>query len=163
MAEHVTDLLSAYLDHELDDFEQKRVEYHLSFCSECRREFAELASLKQQIDKVYESVQVPEGLEQAVMKNIGQRQFAHGIGKWMAVAVAALLAVVVFMSMSSIVGFGTAIVSAIVNVGFSLLHMVPFIVSSIPSLFVIVLVTAVVLIVASLWSLHRLLETRTVS
>jgi len=163
MAEHVKDLLSAYLDHELDDVEQKRVEHHLSHCSECRQEFEKLALLKQQIYMAYGSVQAPEGLEQAVMENIRQRQFAYGIGKWVAAAVAALLAIVVVMTMSSIVYFGTAIVSAVVNIGFSLLHMIPFIVSSIPSLLGIVLVTAVILIIVSLWSLHRLLETRAIS
>ncbi|HEX6922274.1 MAG TPA: zf-HC2 domain-containing protein [Bacillales bacterium] len=166
MAEHVQNLLSAYIDDELDERDRKQVESHLRNCPRCLQEFEELRTLQQQLYTVYESVEAPDEFEISVMEKIeGQRlDSSHNrenqLVKWAIAIFAASLMIVVFIYMAPLIYLGLTLASTSVTIGFHLLHTVSQIVSSIPYLLGTLLVGAAILIVLSLWSLHKILESQ---
>lgn len=160
MAEHVRDLLSAYLDQELSHEEQRQVERHLNHCLACQEEMEVLASLKEQTALAYAAVEIPEGIEEAVMAKIAEHQRAFYVAsaarKWGSVVLAALLAVLLYNQIAPAVSF-------ILAMGYRFLQVISFLVTSTPYLLGIVFAVAIMLIIFSVWSLRRLLGAETFS
>lgn len=63
------DLLSARLDGELTEAQERELEAHLAACPECRAAGAQLAALRPAFDEL-EDVPAPEGLAQSVMDRV---------------------------------------------------------------------------------------------
>ncbi|HET7577704.1 MAG TPA: anti-sigma factor [Bacillales bacterium] len=167
MADHVSGLLSAYLDQELDDKEKERVEQHLENCPACHEELESLAALKKQIAFAYETVEAPDGLEMAVMDKIEERrhtvQTAAAVRKWGMAVMAVFLVAILVNEAAPAFSLGAAMVTFMVRTSFRLLQVLPFFVTSVPYLQGIVFAAAIGMIIFSLWSLRRLLGAGTFS
>lgn len=167
MADHVSSQLSAYLDHELDNEEKERVEQHLAHCPACHEELESLAVLKRQIAFAYETVEAPDGLENAIMDKIKERRSpvttTAAVRKWGMAIIAVFLAAVFYSQVAPAVSLGAAMVAFIVRTGFRLFQVLPFFVTSVPYLLGVVFAAAIGMIIFSLWSLRRLLGAGTFS
>lgn len=61
MTQHIEQpLLSAYLDQELEHWQQQRIEKHLAHCVQCRGYLHDLISLQQQLQQLKAATRVPE-------------------------------------------------------------------------------------------------------
>ena len=65
MASHVVMELLAYLDGELSDREQARVDAHLAECARCAAELEQLQTLRQELDATFDAAPTPVRLPAA--------------------------------------------------------------------------------------------------
>lgn len=166
MDNHVIEYISAYMDDELNHNETQSVEVHLQDCSACRQYLEELISIKEQMAMAYGSIQAPDTLGQSVMASIRQPQTApkrqHSLTKWVIAVMSILIISIICIQMSPAVYSGFNFASTAVTITFSVLHSISLIISSIPSLLGVILAITLLIIALSVWSLHRLLETRAI-
>lgn len=161
MPEHVKDLISAYLDEELNGMEVQHVEHHLSRCPECRKELAELKELREEMTFAYSSIEAPDGFVDSVMAEIGtsspvSKKF-EAFKKWIIALLVIFMVTVLSMQIAPFLSLGAAMVTFVFNFGFELLRFISFIISKIPYMLGFVCAVAGSLILLSLWSLKRLL------
>jgi hypothetical protein len=76
---HLDDLLTGYLDGELDDAARSHADQHLAGCAECRRELDELGRVKA-ILRGAPAVDPPFGFIERVIRDRRRRRFAPAIG-----------------------------------------------------------------------------------
>lgn len=175
MDKHVSDLLSAYLDHELTDAERLQVENHLRACHTCRTLLDELSLLTMTLSSVYQSAEVPDSIEQRVMLRIAQHDAAHppitsdrtllhrggretanSTMWWANIAFAVLLGT--FGGIAVLFGsFGLGPILSGFKILTSLLHGIAIAAGSIPYLAIGLAGLSGMLLLLSLWSLRRLL------
>jgi negative regulator of sigma E activity len=84
-SEHVTELLSAYIDGELSDSERERVERHLEHCEECRDELEELRQTAELVGSLPQQ-ELPEGFRQELRQQLlveatGEQRDRSGAGR----------------------------------------------------------------------------------
>ncbi|MGG1690768.1 zf-HC2 domain-containing protein, partial [Heyndrickxia ginsengihumi] len=71
MGEHVEDLLSAYIDHELDEKDLLVVERHISVCPSCQQELDHLKMIQEEMIRFYQDIEIPSmNFEKAVTAKI---------------------------------------------------------------------------------------------
>ncbi|MGV3487298.1 MAG: zf-HC2 domain-containing protein [Tuberibacillus sp.] len=161
MAEHVKELLSAYLDNELNDEDTRRVHEHLRNCEECRDSLYELQLLKDNIFYAYENIDVPVNLEASIMDRIFVMEQDASPKNDFAVWVTGAVAFVIMASMAAFIApvmyFIARFTYKLASIGFTVLHTVPIVVSAIPYLSYILYGGAIILIAISSWLLYRLL------
>ncbi|MBH8597272.1 MULTISPECIES: zf-HC2 domain-containing protein [unclassified Thermoactinomyces] len=71
---HVKEMLSAYMDHELPASEKEEVEKHLQTCSDCRDALDRLMEMKMLLAQSLEEIEIPEAFTNKVMLTIDQRE-----------------------------------------------------------------------------------------
>lgn len=161
MAEHVKDLLSAYLDEELNKNEVQKVDQHLKACPACRKELKELNLLRDRIFSAYSSVDVPVGFVDQVMAGIEKPQPVSEkfsvFRKWAIALVVVFILAVLSMQLAPFISFGAAMVTFVFNFGYEMLRFISFIISKIPYMLGLVCAVTGSLIMISVWSLKRLL------
>src|ERR1700733_491937 len=77
--EHVTELLSAYLDGMLADNDRLKAEAHLAACPDCRRELKELKAVSKMVSELPQ-----EPLPAGFMERLQQRREAESGSRWFA-------------------------------------------------------------------------------
>lgn len=164
MAEHVEELLSAYLDRELNETEHKKVKVHLRHCSECREELKGLEWLKEQMAFTYQNIEAPVGFEYRLAERIEETQQRKDDSRKRALGfIGAFLVAAVLFALAPALSLGAAMTTFVVHISYDLLSIVPFLFSAVPLMLGTVCLVAVLLIILSLWSLRRLLEARSLS
>lgn len=175
MDKHVSDLLSAYLDHELTDLERLQVENHLRACHTCRTLLDELSVLQITVSSVYQSAEAPDSIGQRVMARIAHhraghhpitaertllqrrgRETANSTMWWANIAFSILLGA--FGGIAVLFGsFGLRPILSGFKILASFLHGIAIAAGSIPYLAIGLAGLSGTLLLLSLWSLHRLL------
>lgn len=156
----IQELISAYIDNELPDDERVIVNDHLSDCQECRSLLQELSALKQTVFNYYNFIEVPD-VEGRVIEKIKQMHAAK-YPIWMIVPLScAMTAMIVTLLLFYIFSPVAIIGSSIYSIMLSVLHLMPRLIGAIPILLdEIFAFTAILLLLISAWSLHRLLGAR---
>ncbi|MCF6093025.1 zf-HC2 domain-containing protein [Microaerobacter geothermalis] len=159
--EHVKELISAYIDHELSDSERLLVENHLTTCKECQSLAKELSLMSQQITNYYQSVDVPDDFEQKVfadLNGLASDQISDNKTlKWIAIFASVLLLVVFLASFSPIVLMIVGLASSFFTIMYSLIRIIPLIITQIPYLTGGSMMLAFFVMLLSVWSLRHLL------
>jgi hypothetical protein len=114
MNEHVTDLLGAYLDGELETRVHERVRGHLTGCSICRRELAGLRKLSGLLSSATSPAVSSEVFSARLTPHLTPRPVVREVSRtrqivWLLIPVAVLIA---FLFVKLIFGMGAALVIA---------------------------------------------------
>ncbi|WP_018661747.1 anti-sigma factor family protein [Heyndrickxia acidiproducens] len=163
MDEHVEDLLSAFIDHELNKKERQKVESHLSVCPACRKELEQLRAVKTEFISFYHHIEPPDfHFEKAVKAKISQQENRlemnyHGLIWFFTLCVLAAGFTMYFVLRTPFY-VGVNIASALVNICASSFHIALSIFSAIPSLFAIIAIAASVMLAICLWLVLNLLK-----
>lgn len=157
---HVDELISAYIDHELSDAENERVETHLDSCQECYSLMKSFQSMKEQIYIAYQSVGVPSHFEQHIMERIEhsvteQARLNHLF--WVILIPPILLISMFFFFFSKSFYFGAKVASTIFKLMLGLFHILTIVFSITPYFMVSLILFATVILLTSIWSLRHLL------
>ncbi|HET7657478.1 MAG TPA: zf-HC2 domain-containing protein, partial [Bacillales bacterium] len=136
MSEHVKDLLSAYLDAELNDPDAQKVAQHIKQCQECWKELKELDELRGQIAFAYRSIEAPVGFVEQILADIEAPNPESGkvsaYKKWAIALVAVFVLTLLSMQMAPFLSLGAAMVTFVFNIGFEFLRFISFVISKIP-------------------------------
>jgi predicted anti-sigma-YlaC factor YlaD len=167
MHDGIKELLSGYVDNEVSVQERRDIEEHLHICTECSREVEDLLWLKREMAVVYSLNMEPNlQFEQAVMNEIrkhNQQIQAMSRGKRAAVGFLAVLLFSVFLLQTSpFMYVAVKFAFAFLNIGISLIHALGAILSSVPYVMEIMMLTVILILVFSGWSIRRLLVTKTI-
>ncbi|MFC5530278.1 anti-sigma factor family protein [Cohnella yongneupensis] len=156
--DHPLDQLSAYVDHELDESEHERVDFHLDECESCRALTAELTEMRSLIANAYQSIEAPVRMEQHVMSIIEQRSSDPMIASFglTAVPIAGLLLLflVLYLYGSVALNFLSITFSFIVTSA----HVFSHIASSTPVMWGAIFLIAIFVFLLSGLSLRRILR-----
>ncbi|MDF2904433.1 MAG: hypothetical protein K0S25_2071 [Bacillus sp. (in: firmicutes)] len=166
MHDHVKSLLSAYVDDELDSEETSIIDHHVALCEECKHELDHLMFMKKEIMALFHFVEAPdEQFEQSVMKEIADLSWKKRnvfrpllLGSTFAFV---FLFGLVFLKMGHFLFIGMKLATAFVKMALSVVHALVAISSSIPSIFGVFIITSLIIIAISGWSIRYLLETNT--
>lgn len=161
MAEHVRELLSAYIDNEVNRDEEELVRNHLKHCEECRESLYELELLKDNVFYAYENIEVPVGLEASIMNRIHvlerDKTPVNHLAGWMT----GLVGVLILLGLAALVAPFVYIIGKIgpvfARTFMKVLHTVPIVMDAIPYFSFVLYGAAVILIIFSGWFLLRLL------
>ncbi len=145
MSEHVSKLLSAYIDEEVTRNEAELVEKHLTDCSACYQEYKNLKWTKQFIGDTYENVPVPLSLENKIINEL-QASEQENRSKRVQVAVAAgmIFMAMIFTILHFIPG-GLTLGSSLLRFSYTLLHASALSLSTFPYLFGVLGVISIIL------------------
>lgn len=161
MQEHVEELISSYIDGEVTDDERQLIETHLKNCNQCQVLMEEMVTMKNNVFLVYEFVEIPQSLEENVLAVIGTDKTAKDTLRikmsWFVFAFFIALTLLIVLALSPIGIFIVSLSSSVFNIMFSLLRVIPILISSVPQLLVGISVFIVVLFITSTWFLRRLL------
>jgi predicted anti-sigma-YlaC factor YlaD len=155
MNQHVEDLISAYLDDECTHEEKIQVEQHLVHCSSCRQLFDDLMQIRSSISQTFQTLDIPERIEQRVITVLEQREF-QAFSWWIRGIILFPVLLGIFM-LIPIFKWGTALIKGLFHLSSSILQVIPVLISAIPFMSIIISLWAVFLLIVSIWSLRRLL------
>ena len=113
MTNHPDDLLSAYIDKELDVNEHRQVEEHLRACKQCQVLVDELLDLQFQVLNAYRAVEAPHDMESLILQKIDRKSIIPSMNlAWLAIPLAGIfilsliwfhLGVVLFQLLSQVI------------------------------------------------------------
>jgi predicted anti-sigma-YlaC factor YlaD len=86
--ERMSELISSYLDHELDEEQRRQVEEHIEHCPECRKEYGEMARFEEVMRKMTLK-QPPKEAWQVYSESVYNR-VERGIG-WILLSIGAMI------------------------------------------------------------------------
>ncbi|MGV3466269.1 MAG: anti-sigma factor family protein [Heyndrickxia sp.] len=166
MNEHVDELLSAYIDDELSEMEREKVKNHLELCTRCDAEFHELQEIKEGISFLYGSIEIPDfQFENAVMAKIKELNPKTSIYyRWIVGVPTLFMAIIIAISLfafSDIFYVGVTVASEMIKIAVSLSHTFVSVLSSIPFLLEVFVITTIIIVGLSVWSVRYLLRTKT--
>ncbi|WCN36902.1 zf-HC2 domain-containing protein [Aneurinibacillus uraniidurans] len=162
--EHMEDMLSAYLDHELSAEEYSAVEEHIEACEECRDLVDELSFIKQQTFDTYQFIAVPDSVTDKIMEairaNTGvteNRNYAKLAAIFASVSVIFFTPILLYAGAigSNLFSSFVAIVVVIWKTGMLVMSNTPSFVSGLAGF-------AIFLLLLSIWFLRKLLSVRIV-
>jgi anti-sigma factor RsiW len=159
--EHVDELISAYLDNELTEAERVLVELHIGTCKECRALVEDFLAMKSQLFTVYQSIEIPDNLEQRVLASLEQKPKTttrrYTVVPWVLTGSAVTLLLLFMVSLSPLATLSIGLFSSLVTIMVSVLQVVPVFAASLPSLFIGIAGVTVFLLFLLIWSLRRFL------
>ncbi|MFC7392044.1 anti-sigma factor family protein [Scopulibacillus cellulosilyticus] len=166
MHEYVEELLSPYIDDELNSEERKAVEQHLKTCKQCREEVEDLRFLKTQMLSAYKTIEIPDiGFEQEVIRKIqileAENRKAFSWKFCTALVIGILVIIFALLKLSPILYASLRVVYTLFAVGTRITHALLVIVSDVPYLLGAFIIVTLILIVISGWSVRRLFGTKT--
>lgn len=158
MMNHPDDLLSAYIDNELNANEHRIIEDHLASCEQCRTLFEDLLLMKDQVSSTFQDFEAPENLEQKIINEIKLNSAAKPITKvWVTLPVAGILAVLIVFILSGPVF--VKLISILFKFIAVLIFVIPSVLTSVPSLFGASILFSIFILIFSSFYLRRLLRT----
>lgn len=123
---HVDDLLSAYIDGELELRDREQVEEHLRHCSRCREEFEQLSAAARAFSMYYRPLEAPADTVSKIMLKIDLKKQRKEKWEWLLVfsflACSFLLTFVVLNPMFRIV---YTVLAVLITVSVEILQEVP--------------------------------------
>ncbi|TCS81254.1 anti-sigma factor family protein [Tepidibacillus fermentans] len=150
------ELISAYVDDELEVFERNLIEEHLMSCENCLELYNDLKKMKELITLTYRSIQIPQDLEQKIMERInqGETEIPLMINKipWLQFILPLFVISLLITSQPLILSFG--IISSVTKV---LLSIIPVVIHIVPYLLGVIIFLSLIAILFSIWSLRRLM------
>ncbi|PWW04736.1 putative zinc finger protein [Paenibacillus cellulosilyticus] len=155
MTSHPEDLLSAYVDDEISEEERQVIEAHLVSCESCQSFVDELYSFKLQMQTILTLEQPSVQFETRVMQAIRQ-QSTDFRTTWLTLPlIAMMLLSAVGITMALMYGkFIHGFIRLFVAIVYAITHMV----SEIPFVSISVIVVSLFVLVASIYSLRRVLQ-----
>jgi anti-sigma factor RsiW len=162
MNDHVHELLSAFIDGELNEKERKKVVDHVAECRQCSDELKELQWLKEELFAAYQSIEIPNAqFEQSVVEKIKKvsspyrsiNRYVH----WTMGLGVLLLAAVILFKMGTVLYIAIKVAASFVHIGLSVLHALASVLSSIPLLFLACFIISIVILGISIWAIQYLL------
>ncbi|MBE3569862.1 MAG: zf-HC2 domain-containing protein [Bacillales bacterium] len=165
MNDHVHELLSAFIDGELNEEERKKVVDHLAECRQCSNELKELQWLKGELFAAYHSIEIPNvQFEHSVVKKIKKISSPHQpmnrYVRWTMSFIALLMAAFIVFKMGTVFYIGITLAASFVHIGLSVLHALATVLSSIPLLFLACLIISIVILGISIWAIQYLLRVK---
>ncbi|MCY9669857.1 zf-HC2 domain-containing protein [Paenibacillus alginolyticus] len=158
MINHPDDILSAYIDNELNDDENRILEEHLAYCEQCQTLYEDLLHLKFQASSAFQDFEAPVDLEQRIMNEINLNPAAKPINKaWVTLPVLGILTVLIVLILSGPV-FVT-LISILFKFIAVLVFVIPSVLTSVPSLFGASIIFSIFMLIFSSFYLRRLLQT----
>ncbi|MBM7644136.1 anti-sigma factor RsiW [Scopulibacillus daqui] len=166
MHEYMGELLSPYIDDELNGEERRLVEDHIKTCKQCQEEVEELRFLKAQMQSFYQGIDIPDiSFEEAVIRKIQtieqEQQEVFSWKFWAALAVGMCVIISVLLTLSPFLYACIRVLYTLFNVGARIAHAVMIIALDMPYLTGALIITTLILIIISGWSVSRLLGTKT--
>ncbi|WP_339061601.1 sigma-70 family RNA polymerase sigma factor [Tepidibacillus marianensis] len=153
---HPEELISSYIDEELEESDRILVEEHLQTCDRCLNLFNEIKELKNLIHFTYQSIQAPSTIEEKIMVKINQEEtmIMSIVNKipWLPMILPLLILVLYITSQPLRLSLG--IISSMAKVIF---HLIPIVVNIVPFLLGSIIFTSLVAVLFSLWSLRQLM------
>lgn len=157
MAEHIGDLLSLYIDGEINGQDRKKIEKHLALCPECKEQLHELSSMRDQIKSAFKMIDVPDRIEDMVMSEIHQVMIKKYI--FVAITLMAGMGLFFFLSMIQILTAGLHIFQTTFSISKGLIYAIPSLMSANPNVIVAISIFIIIFIVAALLMLRYLIHT----
>lgn len=158
MINHPDDLLSAYIDNELNADENRIIEEHLACCEQCQTLYEDLLHMKFQVSSAFQDFEAPEDLEQRIINEINLYPAAKPINKaWVTLPVLGILTVLIVLILSGPV-FVT-LISILFKFIAVLVFVIPSVLTSVPSLFGASIIFSIFMLIFSSFYLRRLLQT----
>ncbi|MCM3023312.1 anti-sigma factor family protein [Heyndrickxia ginsengihumi] len=167
MGEHVEDLLSAYIDHELDEKDLLVVERHISVCPSCQQELDHLKMIQEEMIRFYQDIEITSmNFEKAVTAKILNEEVRMVLSYrgfiWFFVLCFAILSVLMYPLFRASFYVGINIGSALVNIFISAFNLAVSLLSTVPNLFGIIGVITFIILAFCSWSVFRLLRIKPV-
>ncbi|GER65902.1 hypothetical protein BpJC7_10730 [Weizmannia acidilactici] len=166
MEEHVQDLLSAFMDDELNNEERKMVESHLSVCPLCRQELEELQAVQAKIKQFYDSVELPGfQFEKAVMSKIYAEEnlvMNYRVFIWFFAVCILVAGFAMYPVLRKPFYVGMDIASGLANIVSSGFHIALSILSALPNLSAAIMIATSVILAVCLWLVISLLKMKPV-
>ncbi|WP_171628555.1 anti-sigma factor family protein [Paenibacillus plantarum] len=163
MSDHIEDLLSDYMDNELDDLDRQRVEEHLLTCSACSALLSDLSAFKNQVFTAFHAIEAPVGFDDKVMQAISLNpspEHASTASKWLLVPLVSAFCFIMLV-LAAMGPFLFKLGSILLKVTYNLMSVFGDILGSNTYLIVGLTGFSIILIVASSLSLKHLLKPKT--
>jgi predicted anti-sigma-YlaC factor YlaD len=161
MSDHIEELLSDYMDDELNEVEKQKIEKHLSICSDCNQRLHELRSMREQLLAAYLSIEIPSMIEEKVMGKIQQASIKKYTGTLNLLAFLTLSAfgIMLFATTSPILSIGLPIFHSVYSIARGLIYAVPSIISAIPYVVNVIIALILCFILLAILTLSYLVHT----
>lgn len=165
MNDHVHELLSAFIDGELNEEERKKVADHVAECRQCSTELKELQWLKEELFAVYHFIEIPNvQFEHSVVRKIKQISSPYRpmnrYVRWTMSFIALLMAAFILSTMGNVFYVGITLATSFVHIGLSVTHALASVLSSIPLLFLACVIISMVILGTSIWAIQFLLRVK---
>lgn len=153
MSEHIGELISFYMDEEVNEAERNTIEKHLAICPECSDKLLELTILREQIHKEYQRIEIPDMIEDFVIAKIQQASTQNYSAMLNRMGLFALVIFAfIFLAMTSpFLSIGYHILNTVFSIANGLIHAIPPLISANPyvlesvSGFILVLIALAIL------------------
>ncbi|BBH20379.1 hypothetical protein Back11_17240 [Paenibacillus baekrokdamisoli] len=158
MTKHPEDQLSAYLDDELNNDERRRMEDHIEKCESCQALLEDLLVLQRDLVQTFNLIQEPADLEVRVLQSIAKEESPATVGKgWLFgfLMVSLTLGIFWFVTGSVLV----KLVHGFSKLMIAMVYVASHFILSVPVLTALTVVLSLIILVTSIYSLRRLLQT----
>lgn len=144
MSEHIKELLSDFMDNEINEDERQMIEKHLAVCTDCNNWFRELTTLRKQILATYQMIEVPSTIEGNVLEKIQGVSIKKYSGVLNRIAIIMFFAfgIMFLVTTSPFLTVGLPIFHTIYSIARGLIYAIPSIISAIP--YVVEVITVVI-------------------
>lgn len=161
MSDHIEELLSEYIDDELNEEQKQTIEEHLSICSDCNHRLQEIKLLRKQILEAYLSIEIPSRIEDKVMAKIQQASIKKAISVLNLFAFLSLFAfgIMLMVTASPFLTVGLPIFHSAYSIARGLIYAVPSIISALPHVVEVIIVLILSFILISILTLSYLVHT----
>lgn len=160
MSDHIEELLSEYIDDELNEEQKQTIEKHLSICSDCNHRLQEMKLLRKQILEAYLQVEIPM-IEEKVMAKIQQASIKKAINVLNLFAFLTLFAfgIMLMVTASPFLTIGLPIFHSAYSIARGLIYAVPSIISAIPHVVEVMIALILSFILIAILTLRYLVHT----
>jgi predicted anti-sigma-YlaC factor YlaD len=161
MSDHIENLLSEYMDNELNEEEKQIIEKHLAVCSDCNHRLHELRSLRKQLLAAYLPIEIPNMIEEIVIKKIQQASIKKSSGALNLLAFLTLFAfgIMLMVTASPILTIGFPIFHSVYSIARGLIYAVPSIISALPYVVEVIIALILCFIIFAILTLRYLVHT----
>ncbi|MFB9328704.1 anti-sigma factor family protein [Paenibacillus aurantiacus] len=153
---HPEDQLSAYLDNELNEEDRHAVEAHLEHCESCQALLDEWLAMQGQVQEVFQFKQAPITFEADVMQTIERNQQLTVGKRWLAIPLVAILLIGAFGITAG--AMFVKFVHGFMRLFMAILYMVTHFLSDVPFVSLTVIVSSLLVLSASIYTLRRALQ-----
>jgi anti-sigma factor RsiW len=158
MTKHPEDQLSAYLDDELNHDERQQVEEHIEKCESCQALLEDLLVIQRDLVQTFNLIQEPADLEVRVLQSIAKEESPATAGKgWLFgfLMVTLTLGIFWFVNGSVLV----KLIHGFLKLMIAMVYVASHFILSVPVLSGLTVVLSLIILVTSIYSLRRLLQT----
>jgi predicted anti-sigma-YlaC factor YlaD len=157
MMEHPIDWLSAYIDDEIDVENRQLIEAHLEQCESCITTLNELVEIKAQVAGLFERIEPPFDLEQKVMQAIEDKSPVQlWLRSWLSISIISVVCLATFWYFLGPILL--KLITVMYKISLATVYLFSNVVTSIPSVYGIVVMIIIMLLMISCISLRRLLR-----